>query len=218
MGAFFFQHVGLACSAHEGNPMTANAQPKIEDYLGKLRRNLRGLQDQDIRDIVEELRSHILDKADEQNIDEVLAALGTPEELASQYATDSLFGRAEVSRTPWSILKSLFRWASLSVAGFFVLMGSLFGYLTGVVLIVVGYLKLIHPHTAGIWTTQDTTGDLQISVRLGFGSPPPGGHEVMGWWIVPIGVLGGFGLVMLTTRFALWCVRRYRKALALPRA
>jgi hypothetical protein len=198
--------------------MTADAQLKIEAYLGKLRRNLRGLKDDDVRDIVEELRSHILDKASEQNLDEVLAALGTPEELASQYTTDSLFARAEVSRSPWSILKSLFHWASLSLAGFFVLMGSLLGYFIGVVLILVGYLKHIHPHTAGIWTTQDATGDLQISVRLGFGSPPPGAHEVMGWWIVPIGILLGFGLVMLTTRFALWCVRRYREARALPRA
>jgi len=190
---------------------------KIENYLGKLRRNLRGLRDDDVRDIVEELRSHILDKASEQNLDEVLAGLGTPEDLASQYATDSQFARAEVSRTPWSILKSLFRWASLSVAGFFVLMGSLLGYFVGVVLILCGYLKLVHPQTAGIWTTRDAMDDLQISVHLGFGSAPTGAHEVLGWWIVPIGVLGGFGLVMLTTRFALWCVRRYRKARALPR-
>ncbi len=197
--------------------MTDDAR-QIDDYLGKLRRNLRGLKADDARDIVEELRSHILDKSAEQKVEAVLSALGPPEELASQYTTESLFVRAEVSRSPWAILKSLFHWASLSVAGFFVLMGSLLGYFAGVVLILVGYLKLIHPHTAGIWTTRDDTGDLQILVRLGFGSPPPGAHEVMGWWIVPIGVLGGFGLVMLTTRFALWCVRRYRQTRALPRA
>src|SRR5438552_12333088 len=105
--------------------MTDDAQRKIEGYLTKLRRNLRGLKDADVRDIVEELRSHIVDKASEQKIDAVLAALGTPEELAGQYATDSLFARAELNRSPWSILSSLFRWASLSVAGFFVLMGAL---------------------------------------------------------------------------------------------
>lgn len=197
--------------------MTDDTARQVEDYLGKLRRSLRSLKADDARDIVEELRSHILDKATEQNLDDVLAALGTPEELASQYLTDSLFARAEISRSPWSILKSLFRWASLSIAGFFVLMGSLLGYFVGVVLILCGYLKLINPHTAGIWTTQ-IGGDTQISVRLGFGSPPLGAHELAGWWIVPIGVLGGFGLVMLTTRIALWCVRQYRKSRAFPRA
>jgi len=198
--------------------MTGHAARQIDEYLGKVRRNLRGLKDDDVRDIVEELRSHILEKSSEQKLEAVLSGLGTPEELASQYTTESLFVRAAVSRSPWAILKSLFHWASLSVAGFFVLMGSLLGYFAGVVLILVGYLKLIHPHTAGVWTTRDATGDLQILVRLGFGSPPPGAHQVMGWWIVPIGVLGGFGLVMLTTRSALWCVRRYRQARALPPA
>lgn len=198
--------------------MTGDTQQKIDAYLAKLRRSLRGMKDEDVRDVVAELRSHIVDKASEQDIDAVIAALGTPEELAGQYRTESLFARAEVSRTPWSVLKSLFRWASLSIAGFFVLIGSLLGYVTGVVLILCGYLKLVHPHTAGIWTTEEANGELQISVRLGFGSPPAGGHEVLGWWIVPLGILVGFGLVMLTTRFALWCVRQYRKSRALPPA
>jgi hypothetical protein len=196
--------------------MMDDAARQIEDYLARLRRNLRRLKGDDVRDIVEELRSHILDKSTEQKVEDVLAALGTPEDLASQYTTENLFASAEVSRSPWSILKSLFRWASLSIAGFFVFMGSLLGYFAGVALILCGYLKLIHPRTAGIWTTHDR-GDTQISVRLGFGSPPPGGHEVLGWWIVPLGILVGFGLVMLTTRIALWCVRQYRRSRALPR-
>ncbi|HZQ70081.1 MAG TPA: DUF1700 domain-containing protein [Terriglobales bacterium] len=198
--------------------MTDDAQRKIDDYLAKLRRSLRGLKEEDVHEVIAELRSHIVDKAREQNLDAVLADLGAPEELAAQYAAESLFTRAEVSRTPWSILKSLFRWASLSVAGFFVLMGSLLGYFSGVVLILCGYLKLVHPQTAGVWTARDANGDLQISVRLGFGSPPPGAHEILGWWIVPLGILVGFSLVMLTTRFALWCARRYRSSRALPRA
>lgn len=199
--------------------MNNDEQRRIDVYLDRVRKRMRGFDPEEMRDIVEELRSHIQEKsAAGQNVDAVLGALGSPEELASQYTTDNLLARAEVNRSPWSILNSLFRWASLSIAGFFVLIGSLLGYFTGVVLILCGYLKLIHPHTAGIWTTQDAAGDLQVSVRLGFGSPPASGHEVLGWWIVPLGILVGFGLVMLTTRAAIWCVRRYRKACALPRA
>jgi uncharacterized membrane protein len=198
--------------------MTSTAHRKIETYLSTLRRGLRGFNDEDVRDIVEEFRSHIVEKAgsDEQKIDAALAALGSPEELASQYTTDNVLARAEVSRSPWSILSSLFRWASLSLAGALVLLGSLVGYFLGVVLILCGALKLIHPQTAGIWTTPDANGDVVVSVRLGFGSPPPAGHEILGFWIVPIGLFVGVGLVTLTTRFALWCVRRYRRSRALP--
>jgi hypothetical protein len=99
--------------------MSGDAQQRIEAYLGRLRQRLRGMNDEDAREIVEELRSHITDKAAADGeitaagVDAALAALGNPEELASQYTTDNLLARAEVSRSPARILESLFRWASL---------------------------------------------------------------------------------------------------------
>ncbi|MBV9340418.1 MAG: hypothetical protein JO159_05955 [Acidobacteria bacterium] len=60
-----------------------------------------------------------------RDVDATLAGLGNPEDLASEYMTDAALARAEVSRSPIEILASLFRWASLSVAGLFVLISSL---------------------------------------------------------------------------------------------
>src|ERR1700691_3315557 len=188
---------------------TGNAQQRIDGNLGRLRARLRGLEDEDIREIVEELRSHIMDKAatageasgeiTSAGVDTALAALGSPEELSSQYMTDNLLARAEVSRSPVQILKGLFRWASLSVGGFFVLLGSIVGYFFGTVFILVALLKPFHPHSAGLWIFPNGSGDFEMSFRLGFGSPPVGGKDVLGWWIVPIGWVAGCGLVMLTT-------------------
>lgn len=42
--------------------VTAEARHKIDAYLTNLRSRLRGVDEQDIRDIIEELRSHIIDK------------------------------------------------------------------------------------------------------------------------------------------------------------
>lgn len=203
--------------------MAGDVQQRIEAYLSRLRGRLRGVNGEEVREIVEELRSHIMDKAAASGevtaagVDAALAALGSPEELASQYMTDNLLARAEVSRSPLQILKSLFRWASLSAVGFFVLLGSVFGYFFGVVLILVAVAKLFHPRTAGLWTYADSAGGREFSFRLGFGSAPVGGKDLLGWWIVPIGWLAGCGLVMLTTHIAVWFVRKYRKALLLPR-
>lgn len=204
--------------------ITASSQQKIDAYLSTLRRQLRGMNAEEVRDIVEEIRSHILDKAalaTEENasgaIDAALATLGSPEELASQYITDNLLARAEASRSPVRILKSLFRWGSLSVAGFFVLLGSLFGYFFGVVFMLVAVAKLFHPHTAGLWALPTDSGDFALSFRLGFGGVPAGGRDLLGWWVVPIGWFGGGVLVMLTTHIAVWFVRQYRKSLLLPR-
>ena len=197
---------------------------KIERYLGTLRTCLRGINEQDVREIVEELRSHILEKAGvggettAGEVDGALASLGSPEELACEYMMDNLLARAEVSRSPVRILGSLFRWASLSAGGFFVLLCATVGYFLGVAFILTALLKPFHPNSAGLWIYRTSTGALANSLRLGFGRPPVGGSDVLGWWIVPVGLAVGFALVLLTSYFALWCARHYRRSRVLPRS
>lgn len=199
----------------------AESKQKVDAYLGRLSALLRGMSKKDAKEIIEELRGHIIEKTITDgelaaaSVDGVLAALGTPEELAGQYMTDALLARAEVSRSPVRILKSLWRWASLSVAGFFVLLGSIVGYSLGAALILCAMLKPFFPRTTGLWLFP-AGGDSTISLRLGVTGSPLNGRELLGWWIVPIGLAGGSGLLILTTQFALWCVRRYRRSRVLP--
>jgi uncharacterized membrane protein len=196
--------------------MTDDAQARIDAYLNRVRKRLRGLSAEDKREILEELHSHIMDKAASAAgqttaaVAAALASLGSPEELAREYMTDELLARAEVSRSPWQLLDSLFRWASMSVAGFLVLLGSITGYFLGAVFVLVAALKPFHPETAGLWFSQDVTGNRTFSLRMGFGIVPAGMHEMLGWWIVPLGLLMGCVLVIGTTRFSLWCAKQYR--------
>jgi hypothetical protein len=199
-----------------------DADQKIEAYLDRLRAHLGGMKKEDAREIIQELRSHLMDKlagggATAGDADSALAALGSPEELAAEYLTDYVLARAETSRSPLRILASLFRWAGLSVAGFFVLLSALIGYFLGAAFALCALLKPFHPQTAGLWLIPDGAGSTNISLRLGFGSAPAAGREILGWWIVPAGLLVGGALVMLTTRFAVWTARRYRKSRGLPR-
>jgi hypothetical protein len=203
--------------------LTSEAQQRIDAYLAKLRMRLPGIGEQDIREIVAELRSHILDKTIASEdvvtvgaVEATLAALGTPEQLAGEYLRDNLLARAEVSRSPAQILEILFRCASLSVAGFFVFIASTAGYFLGTAFVLCALLKPIHPRTAGLWIIPAGTEESSMSLRLGFASAPSNGREVLGWWIVPLGLMLGCGLFMLTTRFGLSCVRRYRKTRTLP--
>src|ERR1700722_16374743 len=200
-----------------------HADPKIEAYLAKLRAQLRGFNDQQVAEIVAELRSHTLDKlaifgdaVTSAQVDAILAALGTPEELANQYITDNLLARAEVSRSPLRILDSLFRWASLSVAGFFVLISSVLGYFFGAVFILVAILKPFHPQTAGLWLLHESTGDPEFSFRMGFSSTPPDGRDLLGWWIVPLGLLPVSPPVPSPPRPAPWGPRHYASPRTFP--
>jgi hypothetical protein len=202
----------------------SDAQMKIDAYLSRLRGRLQGANDAEVREIVEELRSHIREKASargeitEAGVDEALVALGSPEELAKEYLTDNLLARTESSRSPVRVLGSLFRWASLSVAGFLVLLASIVGYFLGGAFILCALLKPFHPQSAGLWVFPDGADDVTYSLRLGFSSVPVGGRELLGWWMVPLGLVAGGALVMLTTLFALWCARRYRRSHVLPRS
>ena len=162
----------------------ANASPvnsKLESYLQKLRSALRDLPSGEVEDIVREIRSHVLDRAEasgqpaDAGISSALDALGTPESLASQYVTEHLFSRAEVSRSPWLIQRSIFRWATLSIAGFFVLLASLVGYFLGASLVIAAFAKFVNPHRAGLWMVR--LGDHSAGVTLmvlGQANPPAG--------------------------------------------
>jgi len=202
---------------------TANdTQQKIEAYLSRLRRNLRGLPAAEVEEIIRELRSHILDRLSAEgepnaaSVDASLTRLGSTEELADAYVTDSVLAQVEVSRSPWRVLSALFRWASLSVAGFVVLLGCIVGYVLGAALFLCAIFKPFHPHTAGLWMISDSSGDWELSIRMGFGGIPANGHELLGWWMVPAGLILGVGLVLLTTRLVLWSARKYRQSRALP--
>ena len=74
---------------------------------------------------------------------------------------------------------------------------------------LAGFLKPIHPRTAGLWRLP---GDV-YSLRLGFDSVPTEGRELLGWWMLPMGLLLGGGLCFLTTPIVLWCAREFRRTL-----
>jgi hypothetical protein len=185
----------------------------IERYLARLRRRLREIPEPDARDILDEIRSHLLDRAAASGavtadaVARAIDALGPPEDLASAYLLDDLVTRARLSRSPWLILRGLFWWASLSLAGIAALAVSLVGYVAAGAFALCALLKPIHPDTAGLWLLPDPDATV-LSLRLGFGTPPAGSRELLGWWIVPLGVLLAIATAVITVRLGLACMRR----------
>jgi hypothetical protein len=177
----------------------------LDEYFSELRVSLRGLSDADVAEIVAELRSHVLDSGVSEEL--ALQRLGAPRDLGRLYLTESLLARASRSRSPLLILRSVVRWAGISVVGFWVLLGLLVGYTIALSFAIAAIVKLFAPGRAGLWRLPDGS----LSLHLGFVGPPPFGREVMGWWIVPVGVLLGAACVLLTMAFGRWCIRRFRK-------
>jgi hypothetical protein len=194
---------------------STDSEKYIESYLAELRKRLSRFSNSDAQDIVEEIRSHILDKASghggatAETITSALAVLGTPQELASSYETNALLRRAQATRSPFLIVRGLFRWAGLSFAGLVALLVSFAGYCLGGAAVVCAILKPFHPLSVGLWVSPRPSDTILMSLRLGFTSHPGEGRELLGWWIVPLGLLFGTGILWLTFRFGGWSIRRF---------
>lgn len=167
----------------------------IDAYLRELRRRLGDAPDAD--EIVAEIRSHINDAG--SDVAATLARLGSPSYLAALYAVDR-------GSSPLVVLRGLARWAMVSVMGFLALVVAIIGYLFAVSFLLAALIKPFAPHRTGVWQLPD--GDL--SLRLGLLEPPtPHAVELLGWWIVPLGLAAGALIFVITPWFGRWAIRRF---------
>ena len=187
------------------------ATRRVGHYLAELRVGLRGLPQHDVSEIVRELRGHILESAGnaptEQGIEAVLERLGTPAQLAALYSTEHVLARAAQRGSPWLLMAATLRWATVSVAGTFATLGLAVGAVVSTSFFIAAVRKPFAPDRAGLWRLTDGS----FSLRLGFGALEPG-RELLGWWIVPLGLLLGAGIVWLTLRLVRLCIQHRRRA------
>jgi len=219
---------------------TINVTGEINQYLERMRKALNALPSADRDEIVEEIRSHILERMEaeghtsEQSIREILQAVGDPDELASEYKTEAMLRRAVTSISPWVLLRSMMRWAMTGFAGFIAFVLTLTGYACAAVCYLCGLLKPVFPTHIGLWLTPDhmitlgyRAGNLSprmygisvkppISFVLGTLGPAEGpARELLGPWLFPFTLLCGVIFVFVTTRFARWLIKKFgqRKSL-----
>jgi uncharacterized membrane protein len=183
-------------------------------YLEDLRARLHRLPDAEVADILEELRSHVRDRVGAgEDAEDTLQRLGTPAELAPLYITDRMLTRAGRTASPALVAGGLIRWATMSAGGALALAGLLLAYVLAASFFLAAVVKPLAPTRAGLWWLEGG----EISLRMGLASSaPPAGRELLGWWIVPIGLLLGMGALWLAPRFGGWLIRTFRPASRLP--
>ncbi len=182
-------------------------QSRIDTYLMNLRRCLGELPAEEVNDILREIRGHILERAEtageltDEKLVAILKALGKPEDIGPLYQAEAMVARARASFSPTLILRTVLRWAMKSAVGFAVFIVGLTGYGMALSFLVSAVMKPIFPDHVGAWL-----GDGGFSMGMEVPSPP---HrtEILGWWIIPIGLVLGTLLLIATTRFLRWMLR-----------
>jgi hypothetical protein len=186
------------------------AMAHLETYLVQVRGHLKGLSEAEIREVLLELRAHVLDKVEgnmtPKTVEAAIAALGTPREVGRANVTERVAAVMEKNRGFFGVLAAVVRLAGLSVAGFLVFMVSLIGYSMAAGFLAVAAIKPFAPANTGMWVGPG-------SYSLGFmdrAGMHPGAHEVMGWWIIPFGLIAGLAIGYLTWLFGRFSVRAMR--------
>ena len=181
-----------------------------EQYLEEVRAALRGMPAGEIEEILLELRGHIAERsATEPDAEAVLRSLGDPAELARQYRTDHVAERAECGGSPLAVLHSLALLRGRRLGRWLVLAVTLFGYVWAIAFGAAAIEKIFSPRDVGLW--QDPGREWLLRLRID-GPGPAGSRELLGWWLVPLGLATCVLLLYYTKWFGLWWIRRFRNA------
>jgi hypothetical protein len=191
--------------------MTKNdsVELRVDSYLDRVQTALRGMPERQIDDIMRELRAHAVELAERKGIEAAFESLGDPVDLAKAYRAESQITQAECSSSSLRIVLGL-RHAGRTRAGRFLAMVLYaFGYANVLTLWLAAADKILFPSRTGLWYLPGDWKSLTLRTN---GSSPPGAHELLGWWLIPVAILAGWILRLLIDGGARWWLRRYRRS------
>jgi uncharacterized membrane protein len=190
------------------NSMTSN--PMIESYFAALANQLSDLPQAKRDELVRELRAHVFDRLEQiavptdDDCRTVLKAMGSPEEIARQYRLELLLNRSAWRISPWSVLRTLFRWTLTGIQGYIVFVLAVIGYTMAAAFYITALLKPFFPHNVGVFISE------QCLNLAHFPGPPPG-TEILGVYYIPVAVFVGFLFTLGTTLAIRFVARHFGK-------
>jgi hypothetical protein len=195
--------------------LTETGESRIRGYLYVFEQALRSSGRASLAaDAVREVESHIRERVAESSgmpnerdaLEAILTRFGSPSTVARAYSLEMIMEEAAVGGRLVAVLRSLFHIAPLGAMRFFLALLLFTGYGMGASLIFTALLKPIFPHNVGVWVHK--------GFSLGAQFPAPDGIEPLGgYWIIPICLTAGLGLLILTHRAARRWVGTLRDAL-----
>jgi uncharacterized membrane protein len=182
--------------------MTNPDDPKLTEYARKLRWALSSLPETDRDGIVQEMRSHVLDRVDAgAAMDQALAALGAPEDYArafrESYAVATALSSRKLSQLVAALLHNAARSVAVAASGVVIFLA----WSAAAIAVYLTVLKISDPAHVGLWRGEGF-------FFIGIIDDPSSGRELLGPWLPAIALF--FILVAwgLTHILAVWALSR----------
>lgn len=181
------------------------AMAHLETYLTQVRRYLKGLSEAEIREVLLELRAHVLDKVEGRmtpaTVEAAIAALGSPREVGRVNVTERVAAVMETNRSFFGVLAAVVRLAGISVMGFLLFVVSMVGYGLAAGFLLVAVMKPFRPDRVGAWSERPG------AFNLGILNHAPASPELLGWWVIPLGFGVAAGVGYLTWALDSYSIR-----------
>ncbi len=181
-------------------------QDSIDAYLARLRHALGSLREEEVDDILREIRGHIAEQLEtaprsgDTTVERILSDLGRPEEIGSLYRTDAMVTRARATFSPLLLMRAALSWARDTALGFVAVFLGLTGYGLGLALLACAFLKPFYPDRIGLWIYRH-------GANMGWSDGRGLGRELLGWWIIPMDLLVGTLVLICTVLLLRWMLR-----------
>lgn len=193
--------------------LSDTGESRVRGYLYVLERSLRSsvsaaLADDAVREVESHIRERVEEAAAAPNerdaLETILTRLGSPSTVARAYSLELIMDEAATGGRVIAVLRSVFHAGALSVAAFLRALLLFIGYGVGIGFIAIAVLKPIFPGNVGLW--------LHEGIAFGAQFPAPEGVTPLGgYWIIPICMVLGLGLMVFTHVSARRWISRLRE-------
>ena len=186
--------------------LSATGESRVNGYLFVLERSLNAfLSRETTRDAVREIESHLRERIaaadatpnERDALERILTELGPPLRVAQAYSAERIIDEAIATGRVVPMLRAVWHLAVTTFVGFGAAFGIFVGYAVGLAFVAIAILKPIFPNNVGFWVRDE--GELPF--RLGANFPGAvGEHVVGGYWVIPIALFMGLGILALNPR------------------
>jgi uncharacterized membrane protein len=183
----------------------------IGKYLATVKAGMKGLDENQRREILAEIRSHLTDRIDQlrqqgstRPTEDALRAMGDANEIAAQFSEAAVVRASAHSNSPWTLLLAASRLASKGLRGALVFTAGLIGYITAIAFTTAAVAKLILPARVGFWVGPFA------GVVWGYPADTSGAHELAGQSFAYISIALAFLFASGTTLLLKKVLRSWR--------